>query len=1360
LLPGAARAQKVEGGISGTVVDPSGAAVPGATLTLTQSSVGFSATTVSNETGTYTFPNLLPGTYALKVDAKGFSSALFDAVTVDAARTTDLKVSLQIGGAAQTVEVSAVGEVLETSTNTLATTVNPDSIQDLPLNGRDILPLAQIVPGAQVGGDLRFTTYNSMPNGAINISVDGTNNNFQRFRTSTTGFFEAAALRLGAIDEVTVSTSDLTADAGAEGAVTLRFTTKHGSNQFHGSGVWEAYNSAFNANSYGNDSSLHDAQLLCTGGFVAGQCQSGADPNAANGYEASGRKQPYHTNDFGGNIGGPILKDKLFFFFNYELENQPATGLFTEPIPSVTSTPCDNPSGGSPVTGAQSGCFTYARADSANPNTPTYQTVNLYTIAQALGLPSTPNPAIAGSGSTSLFSQINAYAAKGTLQPNSTDPTLQDLLQTLNFTAPQNTKQRWPTGRIDYNVTHNILWHTSYDLYWRTYPRQPVYPGDSVQIGGFQSSYSTFATGLDWTINPHLVNQANFGILNTQERAQPGASFNAFQGINYLPVASLVGVTDASLFTPPTPDNSSILPEPRNNPVWDFTDNLTYTRGNHTFTFGGDYRYSNQHDVNTQPPVAENLGVSTSDTAVLNMFNAVPGCASDTQGCFPGGLGTFNNDEALQDAEALYSALVGRVSSINGFLPLNTSKQPYQYESGGITNIKEKQEVGGFYFQDAWKVNPHFALNYGLRWQLTAALVNTDDYFTSPDIPDFFGPSTGLFQPGQLNGVQNPMLQLRPKTYNGDYKQPSPNLGFAWNPDFEDGVLGKLFGGSNTVIRGGIAINHYDEGWIPWENVATGSLSNESVYLNPGQFTPGTIPIDPTGASFPQQPFTIPANGFQLPISESALTFTRDGVVSTVDPNIRNPYIENWTIGIQRKIGGNWAVEANYVGNHSVHMWAAYDLNEVNIFQNVSGLDSFLQDFQNAQLNLAASGGTTFSGPNPTPILTQAFGGSSNAPAFSSLSNTFLVQSGQAGALAGMITQNPVYFCNLVGSTFSPCVTQGYKSSAPTPLAYPINFFQVNPYSGGQALTLLSDPGSESYNGLQLQVKHPFGHGLNFQANYAWSHSFTNRYLGDYFQADGALIDFNTLRDPGYNRVPSPYDLRNVFRTYFTYDLPFGKGRQFFHSANPLVDKAIGGWTIGVNSYAQTGRNFKLAGGQNTYNYFDGPSPANANGTPAGILNYVPNENDSGVVLNGMSVSQIQSQVGVYPGPTNPDNGVQIPVTPAVILPQSLFGPGGAIQPESTPGVLGQNIFLKGPATISTDFSVIKTVYLWERLRFNFYSEFLNVFNHPSFNFIDSYSFGTNNPAQYLLVNSSPYAPGTVGQNGNRQIQFRLQLQF
>jgi hypothetical protein len=195
--------------------------IPNATLTLTRPSTGSSAKQTSNAQGGYTFPDLQIGTYQLSVSAGGFAIDVIDNVIISTGRISNLNVSLKLGGASEQVQVNAAGELLETTTNTLSTTISPDAVQDLPINGRDALPFAQLAPGAQSGGDTRFTTFDALPNAALNITVDGMNDNFQRYRTSTTGFYSAAPLRLGAIEEVTVSTDNLTADAGAEGAVTL-----------------------------------------------------------------------------------------------------------------------------------------------------------------------------------------------------------------------------------------------------------------------------------------------------------------------------------------------------------------------------------------------------------------------------------------------------------------------------------------------------------------------------------------------------------------------------------------------------------------------------------------------------------------------------------------------------------------------------------------------------------------------------------------------------------------------------------------------------------------------------------------------------------------------------------------------------------------------------------------------------------------------------------------------------------------------------------------------------------------------------------------------------------------------------------
>jgi len=189
------------------------------------------------------------------------------------------------------------------------------------------------------------------------------------------------------------------------------------------------------------------------------------------------------------------------------------------------------------------------------------------------------------------------------------------------------------------------------------------------------------------------------------------------------------------------------------------------------------------------------------------------------------------------------------------------------------------------------------------------------------------------------------------------------------------------------------------------------------------------------------------------------------------------------------------------------------------------------------------------------------------------------------------------------------------------------------------------------------------------------------------------------------------------------------------------MDRVIGGWTVGSIITVQSGRNFKLQGGYNTFNY------SNA---------YWPNASDSGVVLNGMGVSQLQSKVGLYPGPT--------PAEPKVFLPPSLLNPDGTannafLGPETTPGQLGQFVYLVGPKFVNTDISLVKSIPIKERVRFNIYAEFLNAFNHANWTVIDSFSGGTNNPAEYANVSSSTF-PRLSLANGPRNIQFRLQVEF
>jgi hypothetical protein len=1249
------------GALSGTVADPSGAVVPGAALTISQPSTGFSRAITAGADGSYNFPDLIAGQYVLTVRAKGFADAVYNGVSVVTGRVLNLNVRMKIGSSTQTVEVSSQGEVLETTTNTLATTLSPEAVQDLPLNGRDALPFAQLVSGAQSGGDQRFETYNSMPNAALNITVDGMNDNFQRFRTSTTGFFDAAPLRIGAIDEFTVSTTDLTADAGAEGGATLRFELKRGTNKFHGNAFWQTQNSAFNANTY----ALNALGLP---------------------------KTPYHTNDFGGSIGGPIWKDKIFFFVNYEQEYVPGN----QTAYAQVLTP-----------GAQGGDFTYTGTDN------TQHTVNLLTIAANNGFQSAINPLIANE-----FQQIDSSVPKAFAQYSTILPYQNEIAWQYRW----NYNQIYPTARIDYQITPKIEWHVAYDVEWRTYPGYQAYPGDPNVNSSYNSTYGTFTTGLNWTITNSLVNQVNAGLLNTQEEFNHGNSWNPFAAENNIIIDAPGFVNGYSTLNPWIPNY--MLPEPRNNPVRDVNDMVTWTHGKHSITVGGDWRNSTDFDTGDDDPPGNYLGISSLDPAV-GMFNSTN---------FPDMNFSETNQQDLTNAEDLYATLTGRISSIYGDNYVNSAT--HQYQTLGVFRQPEAQTVGGIYAQDAWRATPHLAFNFGLRWQFSGAVHNTNDTYTSPTLANLLGPSKALFEPGQLAGVQNPEIALRPAPYSDDMREQAPNFGFAWNTAVNDGFLGKLTGGTKLVVRGGAAITWYDEGWTTFEQATEYSNPGDTqvAFLSagqptntpPGEFAAGSLALGATPA------LNLSPTTFSFPVSESGFTFGYQPF-GTVDPNIRSPYIENWYFGIQRELPGNTVVEVNYVGNHSVHEWENYDLNEVNIFEN-----GFLKEFKTAQANLAANGGTSFgdntgsAGAAGLPIMDQAFGVGGSA--FSNPSYISLVQTGQAGALANAIATSSTYFCNLVGNgngTFTPCVNYGYTS----PTAYPINFFQANPYATGEPITILSDPGSESYNGLQAQVKHPSGHGLMLMANYAYSHSFTNRYIGDYYTADEALENFTTLRDPKINRAPSPYDQRHTFRAFALYSLPF-------HTSNHLLNEAAGGWTLSPIFGWQAGRNFKLLGQTNTYNDYDST---------------YPDASDSGVVLNGITARQLQKKVGYYPGPNT--------ATPRLLMDQTVFT-NGEVEPETTPGELGQFVFLHGPQIVSTDFAVTKVFPIFEQLKMNIQAEMLNLFNHPEWGVVDGYSAGTNNPAQYVGVQNNPAVPGTqtnpegLGSGGSRDIQFRVQLQF
>jgi len=717
------------------------------------------------------------------------------------------------------------------------------------------------------------------------------------------------------------------------------------------------------------------------------------------------------------------------------------------------------------------------------------------------------------------------------------------------------------------------------------------------------------------------------------------------------------------------------------------------------------------------------------------------------------------------EAEQLYAILVGRMSGVGaggGGYPFITSANNYVQEVGRY-NLDELTGGKGLFFQDSYRVRPNLTLNYGLRWDFNEPDKDLSKLYHSASPAAIFGPSGvgNLFNPGSFtsdpNGL-NPTIAQNARPYNAWNVSPQPAFGFAWNPK----------GAGSFVVRGGFSLRKFTEPQqYVWNQASDyGSFYYQSFYLNanttgvPGTFTPGSLAIsDFNPAAAPTQafaPYTYGLSPATYMASEAASNFTFLGGpgLNGMNPNIQQPYTESWNLGIQQQIGQSRAFELRYIGSRSERQWFNIDPNEVNIFGTTSQFpNSFLTQFKNAQTNLAinqAQGITSFAnngyaGQQPTPIFDAAFAGESSGGPGISLSDygatNFItqLQTGQAGAMASTlagISGTVPYFCNLVGSSFGPCANNvGAGTYNAAGAGYPINYFQANPYVQGIGSSYTVAEGYSNYNALQVDLRQRAWHGLQFDANYTWSHTLGVATQNNW-QGQGAVF---TVRDMRLAYGPTLFDLRNVVHINGTYDLPFGRGKQFANRGG-VVDRVVGGWTLGTIYTFQTGAPFLLFGGTNTFNDYG----------------------DGGLTLSGVTASQLQSSVGKYPipGTTNV----------AFLNPKYLLPTGGAnpayISPNSTPGTFGQRVWLHGPHNTYDDVSITKHVPITENVRFSIQAEMLNAFNHPTFgpgatNGGANFGWNAIQSSTFGLVTGGPLNPyGSSPNGGAREIELRANVEF
>jgi len=1248
---------RITGGITGTVTDPSGAVIPGATVQLVDEGTGQTKETVTSGQGVFQFPDLNSGRYTVTVSLQGFQTAKYDKVVVEASRSTDLRISLGVGSMGETVTVSGSAPVLESTQNTIATTLTRKDVTELPLAGRDAFVFARLVPGAVAPAGTGSTHYNGMPGGTINPTIDGVNNSSNGFKSGGTSFFGTVRARLGAVEEVTVETAGLGGDAGVEGGVNLKFVTRRGTNKYHGSVFDQLRNEKLNANSFANN--------------------------------ARGLPKPeLRRHDFGGNFGGPLLpktswRDKLFLFINYEQEYIPQGTTRSQNILTEE---------------ARQGIFRYQTA------TGEQRTANLLAIAAAAGQPSAIDPLIGSILAREATSRDLGSAAFRDLRTD-----------TLSWVQDQTQVNYYPTARMDLQITPKLSWMGSWNLYRQDARGRPnwPFPGMPIQLDTFHSSWWITSTGLNWQPSSNTFNEFRYGIQHSGDTT-PGREFEDYK---------LNGIANTGLplrvvlplgLNPISADNAPITGR---HYITTLYDTATFLRGNHTWKVGGNYRDTQWRDTSFD-------GVGSGGFLGLPRYNLGSPAGDPAAGIFNATSipGLVAADQAT--ALAMWAMLTGRITQVQTGRVVDPAT--LQYSDQVARENWTSAWFNGVFVQDSWRMKPNFTLNAGFRWEVAQAPYNHLGIAVFPDQANLFGPSTGLFQPGVLDGEQNPVMRRGKYGAKTDWINPAPRIGFAWTPDFaEGGWLAKIFGtGQESVIRGSYDITYYDEGTNMFSSTAGNNPGqSQQLLLQAGN---GFSAANPITLQSPLPPFVAFPLDYKDVWPQSDFTFGTTGF-STMKDELKLPSVQSFNIGVQREIFKNTVLEVRFLANRGDNVWHTYNINEVNTIEN-----GFAAEFKRAQQNLAinqANGVTSFAntglpGQVPLPLFDAMFGARGSQPALSAAqtytNGTFInnLNLGEAGRMAQSLASNVIYACRLYGSTFGPCATRGYNAPGPQP----INFWYVNPFGTGGNVNLVDDNSFTRYKALQMQLRRRYAKGITATVNYTLGKNTADLW------ADNATQSFNysTLRNTARNVGPAPFDVRHVLQSFGTYDLPFGKERKI-RIENPVLNAIAGDWTIGGILTAQTGTPFRLSSGRQTLN-----------------------QEDAGVILApGVTVEDLQKLIRVVPGP-----GLnRYFIDPKIIGPDGRANPA-FIAPPTTPGEQGQLIYLRTPKLWNVDASLNKSVQLSPNgVMLTLHVTATNVFNHPVWGTGLGFLTDAN-------ITSTTFGQTTGPANGARQMYVRMEVKF
>jgi hypothetical protein len=1245
-----AQAQILSGKITGQVIDQSGAAIPGAHAKAVDLATSHEYAAVTGDNGDFVIDQVPFGFYRVTVQANGFATAIMDRVQVNVSQVSHVNVKLTLATVGAEVVVTAEQAVVQTESAEIKNSIDRTQILDLPLPTRNPLDLINGMAGIVKPGNSSDSFVHGMRGNATNITQDGVNVADNTVKSSS--FFAISAPTVDTVGEFNVSIAGQGSDAGF-GAAQVNIVTQRGQDALHGSVLWFQRTSFLNANTYFNN--------------------------------ANGIPRPFQLqNRIGYNVGGPIYVPKIYngkhktWFFN-------AFEAFREPVSRARPRLVLSDA-------ARLGSFTYKRADNGQLNT-----INLLTVG-TIGTQKNPD----GTPVTPVINSAYMGYYNGLVPSPNGDAGCSggDGNNLRCFTwnvAGFNFTNRY-TARLDHQLTnsHSIEFvynqanFTTTNDFLNTIEQYfPKAPG-----GGQASKRQVFTWAFHSAFGSNKANTARFGLQRAPVTFTIGDNFAGTKGVQ-VAVPNSFAITTASGITEPSIVSTN-LPQGRNTPVRQITDNFSWVKGHHNLQFTGEWRWilSNNFFFNTIPQLIQ-LGKNTdNDDGIV---------ASK----FPGGIGGGD----LTNASRVFDLVTGLLGTTSeGF---NHTSPTSGFIPGTPRLTTPSQQNFAFSAQDNWKFRPGLTLQYGVRWEFQGPFDLRNKLILQPDdrVGGIFGPAG----PGNFfNVLSTPVVSdvlfnfaggnNGKPLYDKQWKNFAPFVGFAWDP-FKNG---------KTAIRGGFATYFTQDGFTLFAPASTG---------NNGLFTVATNSV-PTGVFNPASFPTLTAPADQFPVSEKTVFAANRGTntINVFKPDLSVPYVLEWHLAVQREIGARITVEARYVGNHGVKLYRTSNINELNILNNPwtdsagNKVANVLTEFNDAANNLAicqaqatackaaqaaamipANGQTAnnfafwgLPGQTQLPILNTLFqglmGGRGSPAGFASPTFVTALTPSQGLNLASMfdtLRRSPTYAANRA--------------------LFPLNFFVPMPWAS--TANYVDNSSYSTYHGLELEIRRRFSSGVYFVANYTFSKT-----LGDFrsisSQTEGQV--YRSIANRALDKSRAAFDVTHNVSATVLFPLPFGRGHRLLGHVNGFKNLIIGGWNLQGLSRWSTGAPYTISSGRFP------------NGGGLGATN-VPES----AMLRNMSMSQFQSQLGVFKTPTgvffiNPNSGL-ITINGAASRPV-LCQPGQTTPCFDYPaaGQFGNTPFngWNGPQVFNQDLSVIKRTNIRkisETFNFEIRLEAFNAFNHPSF---------------------------------------------